>query len=75
MRYYFDLQDDVYSAGDRDGIDLPSVEDARQKANDIATSIARDLFNANGSKVLVTVRDDTKPLFAVTVSRRVEELG
>jgi hypothetical protein len=67
MRYYFDLHDDVFSAEDKDGVDLPSVENARQKAIDIARSVARDLFNANGSNVLVTVRNDTKPLFALTV--------
>jgi hypothetical protein len=73
MRYYFDVHDDVYSAQDKDGIDLPSVNEARKKAYEIATSIAQDVFNAGGSKLLVTVRDHTKPLFALTVTLSIED--
>jgi len=73
MRFYFDVYDDIYSAVDNDGIDLPTVEDARKKANHITTSIARDVFDGDGSKVSVTVRDETKIVFMMTVRLVLEE--
>jgi hypothetical protein len=68
MRFYFDIQDDFYIASDDAGGDFPSVEAARREAVTVATSIARDLFMANGSQVTVTVRDDVKPLWQMTVT-------
>jgi len=73
MRFYFDVHDEIYSAVDNDGTTLHQVEDARKKANQIATAIARDVFDANGSKISVTVRDQNKILFVMTISLIIEE--
>jgi hypothetical protein len=73
MRFYFDVHDEIYSAVDNDGTTLLQLEDARKKANDIATAIARDVFDANGSKLSVTVRDQSKILFVMTISLIIEE--
>ena len=71
MRFYFDIQDDHYCARDSEGV--PSVHAARKQANNIITSIARDLFDADGSQVAVTVRDDTDNLFVLTVTLSFKE--
>jgi hypothetical protein len=68
MRFYFDIADDFYSALDHEGTDLGAVEAARLHATDIATSVARDVVTANGSQVVVTVRDETESLFDVTLT-------
>jgi len=68
MRFYFDIDDDYYSARDEDGIELASDEAARHHANKVASSIACDLFDASGSQLTVTVRDSTRPLFALVIT-------
>jgi len=73
MRFYFDIQDDHYSARDSEGVALPSVQAARKQANNIITSIARDLFDADGSQVAVTVRNDKDNLFVLTVTLSLKE--
>ena len=73
MRFYFDVHDEIYSAVDNDGTTLPQVEDARKQANHIATAIARDVFDTNGSKLSVTVRDQNKILFVMTIRLIIEE--
>ena len=67
-RFYFDVRDDFYSADDNVGSDLAGVETARREAVRLVTSIATDVFNANGSGVTVKVRDDDRALFEVSVS-------
>jgi hypothetical protein len=67
MRFYFDIEDDHYSAKDENGVDLSNVDAARQHASKVATSVAWDLFEAGGSKVVVTVRDETRSRLAVSV--------
>ena len=73
MRFYFDIRDDFYAATDRDGINLPTVDAARKEGSDIAASIARDLFQSNGSRVIVTVRDDTRRLFELILTLTQED--
>ena len=68
MRYYFDNDDDFYSANDDAGEELSGIDAARHEAVKVATSIARDLFTANGSGITVTVRDKTQAVFEVSVS-------
>jgi hypothetical protein len=68
MRFYFDIHDDYYSAQDEQGIDLANAEAARQHANKVATSVACDVFEASGSQLTVTVRDGTRPLFALVLT-------
>jgi hypothetical protein len=67
MRFFFDIDDDHYSAKDGNGVDLPDVDAARQHASKVATSVAYDLFEAGGSKVVVTVRDDARSRLALSV--------
>jgi hypothetical protein len=74
MRFYFDIRDDFYVATDREGLNLPTVDAARREGSDIAASIARDLFQSNGSRVVVTVRNDTRPLFELTLTLTQEDL-
>jgi len=73
MRFYFDIDDDHYSAKDGEGIDLPNIQAAHQHANRVSTSVACDVFDANGSKVIVTVRDDLQPLLSLTLTLSREE--
>jgi hypothetical protein len=73
MRFYFDISDDFYTVADVEGVDLPSAEAARKEGSDIAASIARDLFRSNGTHVVVTVRDDVKPLFELTLKLTQED--
>jgi hypothetical protein len=68
MRYFFDIRDDFYSAEDMDGEELPGIDAAHKEAIKVATSIAGDLFVAKGSEITVTVRDEQRPLFAVSVN-------
>jgi len=74
MRFYFDIRDDFYTAVDAEGVNLPTVEAARKEGSDLAASIARDLFQSNGSQVVVTVRDDAKPLFELTLTLTQKDL-
>jgi hypothetical protein len=73
MRFYFDISDDFYTAADLEGVNLSTVGAARKEGSDIAASIARDLFSSNGSRVVVTVRDDTRRLFALTLTLTQED--
>jgi hypothetical protein len=68
MRYFFDIRDDFYSADDADGEELSGVDAAHREAVKVATSIAGDLFIAKGSEITVTVRDEQRPLFAISVN-------
>jgi hypothetical protein len=68
MRYYFDIRDDFYAVSDADGGDFATVDEARREAIAIAVSIARDVFNASGSQLTVTVRDEVKPLLELTLT-------
>jgi hypothetical protein len=75
MRFYFDIRDDFYSATDHDGVNLPTVDAARKEGSDIAASIARDLFRSSGSRVVVTVRNDERPVFELTLTLTQEDFG
>jgi hypothetical protein len=68
MRYYFDVEDDFYSAVDRWGLDLRSEEAARSEAHRLAAGIALDLLNAGGSRLSIKVRDDRKVVCHVALT-------
>ena len=72
MRYYFDVEDDFYSAVDTRGLDLPSEEAARNEAHRLAAGIALDLLNAGGSRLSIKVRDDLKVLLQVALTLSVK---
>ena len=74
MRYYFDVRDDFYSAEDEKGEELADVDAARREAVRVATSIAGDVFGADGSSITVRVRDQVQPLFELRVSLSRREL-
>ena len=68
MRYYFDVEDDFYSAVDTWGVDLRSEEAARKEAHRLAAGIAFDLLSAGGSRLSVKVRDDLKVLLELSIT-------
>ena len=72
MRYYFDVEDDFYSAADTSGVDLRSEKAARNEAHRLAARIALDLLNTGGSRLIVRVRDDLKVLLEVSVALSVK---
>jgi hypothetical protein len=72
MRYYFDVEDDFYSAVDSSGVDLRSEEAARKEAHRLAAGIAFDLLNTGGSRLSVKVRDDLKVLLEVSLTLSVK---
>jgi hypothetical protein len=72
MRYYFDVEDDFYSAVDTWGIDLPSEEAARKEAHRLAAGIAWDLLNAGGSRLNIKVRTDLEILLQVALTLSVK---
>jgi hypothetical protein len=74
MRFYFDIRDDFYALTDTDGLVCPDVESAKKEAISAATSIARDVFEAKGSQVVVSVRDEVKLLFEMTVTLKQNDL-
>jgi hypothetical protein len=75
MRYYFDVRDDFVAVSDGEGTKYASREAARKEAIVTATSIARDVFTANGSQVTLTVRSEDGPLFEMTVTLVRKEFG
>ncbi len=75
MRYYFDIRDDFLAVSDDEGAEHASVEAARKEAIATLTSIARDVFASKGSQVTVTVRTEDGPLFEMTVTLGLKELG
>ena len=74
MRYFFDIRDDFYAANDDDGADFLDPAAARREALRAATTIAEDLFIANGSAIKVTVWDDDGPLFEIVVYLKMKDL-
>jgi len=68
MRYYFDVEDDFYSAVDTWGVDLRSEEAARKEAHRLAAGIAFDLLNSGGSRLSVKVRDDLKVFLELSIT-------
>ncbi|MGC2775167.1 MAG: hypothetical protein WA418_05940 [Bradyrhizobium sp.] len=74
MRYFFDIRDNFYAADDEDGVEYSDSAAARREALKVATSIAEDLFIANGSEISVTVRDKDGPLFELIVNLQTKEL-
>jgi len=74
MRYFFDIRDDFLALPDEEGAEHASLEAARKEAIVTATSIARDVFTANGSQVTVTVRGEDGPVFELTVALSRKEL-
>ena len=75
MRYYFDIQDDFFAVSDDEGTEYASIEAARKEAIVTATSIARDVFTSKGSRVMVVVRSEDRPLFEMTVTLGRQEFG
>ncbi|RXT36367.1 DUF6894 family protein [Bradyrhizobium betae] len=67
MRYYFDIADDFLAVSDSEGTEYASLEVATKEAIIAVTSIARDVFTSKGSQVTVTVRNEDRPLFEMTV--------
>jgi hypothetical protein len=74
MRYFFDIEDDFLAVSDSEGTEYASLEVATKEAIIAATSIARDVFTSKGSQVTVTVRDEDRPLFEMTVRMARKEL-
>jgi len=74
MRYYFDIEDDFLAVSDSEGTEYASLEVATREAIIAATSIARDVFTSKGSQVTVTVRNEDRPLFEMTVRMARREL-
>jgi Domain of unknown function (DUF6894) len=74
MRYFFDIRDDFFAAEDDQGEELAGPDIARREAVKVATSIAEDLFVANGSEITVIVRDEERPLFEIIVNLRTRDL-
>ena len=74
MRYFFDIEDDFLTVSDSEGTEYASLEVATKEAIIAATSIARDVFTSKGSQVTVTVRDEDRPLFQMTVRMARKEL-
>jgi hypothetical protein len=68
MRYYFDIRDDFLALSDEEGTEYASLEAAGNDAIVTATSIARDVFTANGSRVTLTVRREDGPVFEMTLT-------
>ncbi|MCK1598495.1 MULTISPECIES: DUF6894 family protein [unclassified Bradyrhizobium] len=75
MRYYFDIQDDFLAVSDSEGIEYGSLEVVTKEAIIAATSIGRDVFTSKGSQVTLTVRDEHRPLFEMTLRMTRKELG
>jgi hypothetical protein len=75
MRYYFDIEDDFLAVSDSEGTEYASLEVATREAIIAATSIARDVFTSKGSQVTLTVRDEDRPLFEMTVRLARREIG
>jgi|APAra7269097635_1048570.scaffolds.fasta_scaffold11507_2 hypothetical protein len=75
MRYYFDIEDDFLAVSDSEGTEYASLEVATREAIVAATSIARDVFTSKGSQVTVTVRNEDRPLFEMTVRMARRQLG
>jgi hypothetical protein len=75
MRYYFDVEDDFYSAVDTEGTDFRSEEAACNEAHRLAAGIALDLLNAGGSRLTIKVRDDSKVLLQVALTLSVKACG
>ena len=75
MHFYFDVRDDFYAFRDTDGLEFPDVETAKNEAIAVATSIAQDVFNAGGSEVSVTVRDEIRSVLEVTLILKLNDLS
>lgn len=75
MRYFFDIEDDFLAVSDSEGTEYANLEVATREAIIAATSIARDVFTSKGSQVTVTVRNEERPLFEMTVRMARKELG
>ncbi|WLB24120.1 DUF6894 family protein [Bradyrhizobium japonicum] len=75
MRYFFDIRDDFYSADDADGEELSGIDAAHREAVKVATSIAGDVFVAEGFEITVTVRDEERPIFEVSVNLNRKDLA
>jgi hypothetical protein len=70
--YYFDIREDSHLTTDTDGLELPDTASAEREAIDAATLIARDaLSSRHTSRIAVEVRDNARPVCAVSVSLQV----
>lgn len=74
MRYFFDVRDDFYAAVDDQGSELTDHDAARREAVRLATSIAPDVFAADGAEITVTIRSEEQSLFDVSVTLRTRNL-
>lgn len=75
-RYYFDIIDGHESGEDAEGLELPDLEAARDKALATLGEIARDeLPDGDNREFAITIRDEGgKARLAATLSLRVVQL-
>jgi len=77
-RYYFDLYDDSGLYADDEGLDLPSIDDARQEAAHSLADILRDAVRSGTGRAYrrmsVEVRNDVGTVIRVKSGFEIEVL-
>ena len=77
-RYYFDLYDDSGLYPDDEGLELPSLDDARQEAAHSLADMLRDAVRSGTGRahrrMSVEVRNDVGPVIRVKSDFEIEVL-